>query len=325
MTGDRPFRSTTAENGTHPSASPRGSGSAAPAGTGTAAATSDSGGPTRLSIRAFFLTLVLAAAVAGTAEPPSVDPGRVVRWPGDPAVVTSCLMDGRALEPVEGDCWFPVDLLTPPGDLEIGRVRNGRTELRTVRVADYPYPVQRLTVDPSKVHLSEEDAARAGREAARVAELWRLDGPRRFQLPLAPPLEEMPSGGRFGSRRVFNDVPRSPHSGIDLAAPTGTPVLAVADGVVRLAEEHFFAGKSVFVDHGDGLVSMAFHLSRIAVSEGETVRRGQRIGAVGATGRATGPHLHFGVRWHGSRVDPRDLLAGGEPPTAFRDEPPADG
>lgn len=268
---------------------------------------------------------MLAATVANAAAPPAVDPGRVVRWTGDPATVTACLLDGRELDPVDGDCWYPVDLLTQPGELEFGRVRDGRTELRTVTVADYPYPIQRLTVDPSKVHLSEEDAARAAREAARVAELWRLDGPRRFRLPLAPPLADMPAGGRFGSRRVFNDVPRSPHSGIDLAVPTGTPVLAVADGVVRLAEEHFFAGRSVFVDHGDGLVSMSFHLSGIDVSEGETVRRGQRIGTVGSTGRSTGPHLHFGIRWHGSRVDPRDLLTGGEPPTAFRDEPHTDG
>ncbi len=94
---------------------------------------------------------------------------------------------------------------------------------------------------------------------------------------------------------------------------TGTPVLAVADGRVVLAEEHYFAGKSVYVDHGGGLLSMSFHLSEILVEEGSEVKRGQPLGEVGATGRVTGPHLHFGLRWHGARVDPERLIGTVEP------------
>ncbi|MEM1250263.1 MAG: M23 family metallopeptidase, partial [Acidobacteriota bacterium] len=129
-----------------------------------------------------------------------------------------------------------------------------------------------------------------------------------FQLPLAQPLERLPRGGRFGARRIINGEPRSPHTGADYAANQGTPVLAAADGVVRLAEEHFFGGNSVFLDHGDGLITMYLHLHEIFVDPGESVTRGSVIGTVGSTGRSTGPHLHFGIRWRGARVDPAFLL-----------------
>jgi murein DD-endopeptidase MepM/ murein hydrolase activator NlpD len=162
--------------------------------------------------------------------------------------------------------------------------------------------------DDSQVNLSPASLERARRETARVEALWSLRTPRRFTLPLAPPLEKLPAGGRFGSRRFFNGEPRSPHSGADYAAAQGTPVLAVAPGRVVLAADHFFSGKSVFVDHGDGLLSMSFHLSGLAVAEGDEVAAGEILGLVGATGRATGPHLHFGLRWRGARVDPADLL-----------------
>ena len=107
---------------------------------------------------------------------------------------------------------------------------------------------------------------------------------------------------------MINGEPRNPHTGVDYAADAGTAVLAVAGGSVVLAEEHFFAGKSVFIDHGNGLISMYFHLSEIGVQKGQAVELGQSVGKVGATGRATGPHLHFGLRWHGSKVDPAVLL-----------------
>jgi murein DD-endopeptidase MepM/ murein hydrolase activator NlpD len=230
-----------------------------------------------------------------------VAPGTVVRWTG--AGVTECRSMGRSWTPLGSACWYPIDLLLPPTGMELERIRDGRVETTLVRVSAYPYPVEQLHVDPGKVNLATADAARAGREAARIRKLWSLETPRRFELPLGPPLEPLPTGRSFGNRRILNGEPRSPHSGVDFAAQLGEPVLAVANGTVVLAEDHFFAGNSVFVDHGDGLISMSFHLSRMDVRPGDDVRRGQVLGLVGATGRVTGPHLHFAIRWHGARVD----------------------
>jgi len=190
----------------------------------------------------------------------------------------------------------------------VTRERRGRPEETTFRVGPYPYPVQHLTVPESMVKLSEENLARVDKEQRRVAGLWRRGGLPQFTLPLAPPLRVLPEGGRFGSRRFFNGEPRSPHSGADYRAPRGTAVHAVATGVVALAEEHFFAGNGVFIDHGDSMVSMYFHLAELRVVEGQNVERGQVVGTVGATGRATGPHLHFGIRWRGARIDPQLLF-----------------
>ena len=254
--------------------------------------------------------IIVFGVLAGGAWAAEVEvrPGSVVRWAGDG--VESCATGGQRWSPVEGSCWYPVDLLTDAGAMELRRWRDGSAESVTVRVSEYPYPVQRLTVSEDKVHLSEADLERVQRESSRVADLWDLVTPRRFGLPLAAPLDPMPEPRSFGNRRILNDEPRSPHSGIDMKAPRGTPVHAVADGVVVLAGNHFFAGNSVYLDHGGGLISMSFHLHEIRVEEGQEVERGQVIGTVGSTGRSTGPHLHLGLRWHGARVDPGLLIGG---------------
>lgn len=258
---------------------------------------------------------LLLGALASSSLPSSVEaaetlgvrPGTVVRWPGDD--LESCALGERHWSPRSGACWYPIDLLAT-GAVEVVRERDGRRETRRLEVGDYPYDVQRLTIaDDSQVHLSAADLARVERESARIGALWTLDGAPRFELPLAAPLASMPPGGRFGARRIINGEPRSPHTGSDFAADRGTPVLAVAAGRVALAEEYFFSGNSVFLDHGDGLISMYFHLSEIDVEPGQEVERGQRLGLVGSTGRATGPHLHFGLRWHGARIDPALLMA----------------
>lgn len=261
--------------------------------------------------RSGLLVLISAALMAfsagGGESPLQVSPGTVVRWPGEGT--ERCGMEGSDWPALAEGCWFPIDLLHAPGPVRLSRWRDGVRERVTVQVGDYPYPVQEIEIaDDSQIHLSAQDLARYRREQAVVGRLWSLRGPPRFTLPLSPPLEPLPGGGRFGSRRIFNGEPRSPHSGADYSAAAGTPVRAVADGRVALAAEHFFAGQSVYLDHGDGLVSMYFHLSEIAVEEGQEVRRGQRLGAVGASGRATGPHLHFGLRWRGARIDPGLLL-----------------
>jgi murein DD-endopeptidase MepM/ murein hydrolase activator NlpD len=266
-----------------------------------------------MGVSARILVFLLIPVSAGAVEPtaPLVPPGSVVRWAG-PALL-ECELAGRRWQPLEGVCHFPIDLATS-GELELVRRSSGGVASRRIRIGPYPYPEQRLEVEERYVAPSAADLERIEREKKRVARLWSLESPRRFALPLAPPLGTLPPASRFGARRIFNGEPRSPHSGADFSATAGTPVLATADGRVVLAEEHFFAGKAVFVDHGDGLISMSFHLSEIAVSEGDDVRQGQRLGAVGATGRVTGPHLHFAIRWRGARVDPSLMLGLAEMP-----------
>jgi hypothetical protein len=266
--------------------------------------------PAGVRWRSALLLAVLPAlaAPAPGAEPVArVRPGTVVRWPGDG--IESCAMEKQTWAPLGGTCYYAIDLLKKEGPLDLGRTRDGQVESARVLVGPYDYPMQTLTLPKEKVDLSPQDLARVEKESRAIGRLWGRRGPARFTLPLHAPLDPLPEGGRFGSRRIINGQPKSPHSGADFTAPAGEPVLAAADGIVALAGNHFFGGNSVFLDHGDGLISMYMHLSRILVKEGEPVRRGQPIGAVGATGRATGPHLHFGVRWHRAKVDPEVLLA----------------
>ena len=205
-----------------------------------------------------------------------------------------------------------LDMQDRPGryELTIEIVYPQRTERRSlsVLVMKEEYPEQRLTLPSKMVDLDKKTLARVETESKAVHEafagfvphpLWKG----RFMEPVQGKIS-----GRFGSRRVINGQPRKPHSGEDIAAPEGTPVLAMNDGMVRLTADHFFSGKGVIVDHGLGLFSMYFHLSSVDVKHGQVVKKGQVIGKVGATGRATGPHLHWGVRLNGSRVDPYSLL-----------------
>ena len=261
----------------------------------------------KLSQASCLLVFSIVSVPSG-AETLSVAPGGIVRWPG--SNIERCGQANRTFEAVSGACWFAIDLLTPEGEMRLSRRRDGREETATVRVSSYPYEVQHITLkDDSQVNLSSADLARVEEDNRRIGALWAIDTPRRFDLPLSPPLEPLPAGGRFGSRRFFNNQPRSPHTGADYTAAEGTPVLAIADGTVVLVDDFFFSGGSIFLDHGDGLISMFFHLNELAVRQGREVQRGEVIGTVGKTGRATGPHLHMGLRWRGARIDPSLLMA----------------
>ena len=171
-------------------------------------------------------------------------------------------------------------------------------------LADKRYREQRLTVAPRTVDLSPENQARYGRERDHQAAVMAT-----FSTPLPASLAmRVPTPGRrsssFGLRRVFNGQARNPHSGMDIAAPTGTAVAAPLPGTVIDTGDYFFNGQTVWLDHGGGLLTMSCHLSAIEVQVGDAVQTGQRIGAVGATGRVTGPHLHWGVMLNRSMVDP---------------------
>ena len=252
------------------------------------------------------LTIIAPPLAAQTAAP-----GSLVHWPGEG--IERCLVRDRAFAPTvvagEPGCLVPVGL-TRTADVIAERDRDGLRERLHIGLGEYPYSVQRLEIkDRSRVDLSPENLARVQRENAMIGKLWGRQGKPRFSLPLGAPLENMPAGGRFGAKRIINGEPRSPHTGADYAVPQGTPVLAVDNAVVALAGEFFFSGNAVFLDHGNGLISMYFHLHEMFVEQGDEVSRGSLIGTVGSTGRSTGPHLHFGVRWQGERVDPALLLA----------------
>lgn len=179
----------------------------------------------------------------------------------------------------------------------------------SVEVAHRDYPTTALTVAPKYVEPSPKDLARAKKESAEISRIYARVTPEAYWTePFESPLPGVRGGRNFGHRRVFNGEPRAPHSGADLAARTGTPVRAANRGRVVLAADLFFSGNSVFIDHGQGVYSVYLHLSKIEVRPGTMVERGQRIGLSGATGRVTGPHLHWGVRVLDARVDPFSLL-----------------
>ncbi len=190
------------------------------------------------------------------------------------------------------------------------RVRANETE-RTLsfEVREKHYAEQRITLkDSSKVTLSPEDEARALAEIERIQALkkhWRAHGETDtdFVQPVAGRL-----ASRFGLRRIFNGEPRAPHSGLDIAAHRGLPVGAPAPGQVLAIDDYFFNGKTVFLDHGNGLLSMYCHLDRIDVKPGDVLQKGQTLGRIGATGRASGPHLHWSVVLNGTMVAPELFL-----------------
>jgi murein DD-endopeptidase MepM/ murein hydrolase activator NlpD len=179
---------------------------------------------------------------------------------------------------------------------------------RTIKVGAKSYASQRLKVPPDKVELSKEDLARHERERAHLAQVLAT-----FTEPAQPSLAMLqPTPGTrsssFGLRRYFNGQPRAPHNGMDIAAPLGTPVVAASAGRVLDAGDYFFPGRMVILDHGLGMLSLYAHLSEIDVPVQQVVAARTPIGKVGATGRVTGPHLHFSVYLNATAVDPALFL-----------------
>lgn len=177
-----------------------------------------------------------------------------------------------------------------------------------IRVIAKDYGARRLRLPPKKVELSAAALKRVKKEQAAVGALWRGD----CAEPLWDDRFIMPGEGKmigfFGQRSIINNQERSPHSGVDLRGKIGDPVRAMHRGYVVLAADHFFTGKSLYLDHGGCIISMYFHLDKILVNEGDRIEKGQLIGLIGATGRVTGPHLHWGVRVNQARVNPLDLI-----------------
>lgn len=252
-----------------------------------------------------------AAPAAGGAVP-----GGIARFDlGDAAEAPRARIgDERVLVLREGARWIAVvgiGLAVRAGtkvSIEVEHA-DGRVEPRQVAIGRKDYAAQHLKVPPGQVELSKEDLARYERERAHLHEVLRTftdEAP--ATLALVVPTTG-PRSSSFGLRRFYNGKSRNPHNGMDIAAPVGTPVLAAAAGRVLDTGDYFFSGNQVIVDHGQGLLTLYAHLSAIDVVAGEFVAAGAPIALVGATGRVTGPHLHFSVYLNAVAVDPALLLS----------------
>jgi murein DD-endopeptidase MepM/ murein hydrolase activator NlpD len=259
------------------------------------------------------VVLALAAANAIAGVPGGIE---VIVLPTD---VEGVWFEGRPVMVIPGPgselvAVVGIPLSVEPGtrhvtiDASTGSFRHNFT------VVEKAYPEQHITIaDQQMVTPAARNLERIRREAASMRAQYR-----RFE-PLAEPVQQSPFpmlqpvqgivSSEFGLRRFYNGEARRPHSGLDIAAAEGTPIVAPAAGRVTLTGDFYFNGNTIFLDHGSGLITMGCHMSKIEVVQGQQVKRGQIIGRVGATGRATGPHLHWSVYLNAERVDPRAAIA----------------
>ena len=264
-------------------------------------------------MRTSLLIAILAfAAPAAMAIDSAPRPGGIVLIDAgpasDPAPVVQ-IREKRVLIMRSGDRW--VAAVGIPLDTQVGplSIRKSGERSVNVNVLDHAYREQHLRVaNQSYVTPDQAQLDRIARERVVIDNAlnnWReedLDS-----IALSPPVAG-PRSSSFGLRRFFNDQPRSPHKGMDIAASTGEPIVAPKAGIVTATGDYFFNGNTVILDHGQGFVTMYCHLSRIDVEYGQSVGAGVKLGEVGATGRVTGPHLHFGAYLNGTAVDPAILL-----------------
>ena len=264
------------------------------------------------------MTGLLLAAVLSVAAPKTVVQGGVVEVAvtSDTPLASLVLVDGDRRIPLERDAsgrafrgLLGVDLDAKTGEKSLvveSDDAQAHLDVKT-RVLKGSFRTQKISVDPKFVEVPPEERERVKADGERVAAAYRSAEAARRWTSFAEPVHY--PGSNFGSRRVYNGKTTGIHSGLDMAAPKGTPVAAAADGRVALAGDLYFSGGTVLLDHGGGLFTQYMHLSRIDVKDGDVVARGTILGLVGATGRVTGPHLHWGARLNGARVNPEALVA----------------
>ena len=263
----------------------------------------------RLLLAALLLPL---AAVA--ADIPSEAPGRVARIAlGAASPPPQAYLDGRRLmvrrENGEWVALAGIPLSATAGStLRVEVVRDGKRQSRQVKVVAKKYPTQHLSVPADQATLPPEQVARYEAQREHFATMLRgFTDADLESLEMLQPVEGRRSP-TFGFRRIINGMARSPHGGMDIAAPEGTPVVAAIAGQVVDTGEYLFLGNTITLDHGQGLLTLYAHLSAIDVALGDRVAAGAKIGAVGTTGRVTGPHVHFSVYLNGTAVDPAIFL-----------------
>jgi len=277
-----------------------------------------------------FVVALLVLAIARSARPAeslrveaaarALQPGELIVFTitapvdADMVRVTAFARTVRAFRD-DGQTWralVGIDLLAKPGPtsavVTAKTPKGAVTTTHAFTVLPKQFPTRRLTVDPALVEPPPSELERIARETARTNQIYASPASTplwagTFMRPVGDP-----SNSRFGVRSIFNGRPGSPHTGADFLSGAGTPIKAPNAGRVRLAENLYFSGNTVIVDHGLGLFSLFAHLSAFNVKEGDEVGTGDLIGLVGATGRVTGPHLHWAVRAGGARVDPLSLL-----------------
>ena len=259
------------------------------------------------SLFALILSLAPTGIAAQQSLPLEVSQGGVGILDTGRADLASATLSGEALPITKhGLVLVPVHMDTPPGRISVTtRQADGVEQDWFIDVQARSYREERLQIANQRlVEPLPEDVERYTREAALQKKVYESYS----ELQNLPFPMQLPTSGRrsseFGVRRFFNDQPRSPHSGLDLASPTGTPIGAPAAGTIALTGDFFFSGKLVMIDHGAGIISMLGHMSEILAREGQQVASGEIIGKVGATGRATGPHVHWTLSIAGVRVDP---------------------
>jgi len=240
-----------------------------------------------------------------------VDPGAAVHFQGKSVQVSP---DGLFVVGFSRDA-------EPTLEIEI-REPSGEVEKHPIQIKKRTYKIQRIDgLPPRKVSPSKADLERIYKDIALVKKARQIDDPRLdFTQPFIWPVVGRISGV-YGSQRILNGKPRRPHFGVDIAAPTGTPVKAPADGVVTMVhDDMFYSGGTLIVDHGHGVSTVYMHLHKILVKKGQAVRQGDVIAQVGATGRVTGPHLHWGMNWFNTRLDPALLVPPMPEPATAKDQ-----
>jgi murein DD-endopeptidase MepM/ murein hydrolase activator NlpD len=266
---------------------------------------------------AALATLLAAAPIQISARSRSLQPGELVVLsivlPEPAERVRVRAFDRDVVAYPDGErTWralVGVDLDVKPGTYHVTVAAGAARAAYDLAIVPRVFRTRRLTVNEAFVTPPASEQARIEREAALLAGVWQSPAPERlWSGPFVRPVPQE-ANSAFGTRSIFNGKPRNAHGGADFLSPGGTPIHAPNAGRIAVARNLYFSGNTVIIDHGLGLFSMLAHMSAIDVHEGDRVTAGQVLGLVGATGRVTGPHLHWAVRASGARVDPLSLLA----------------